>query len=375
MQPVRILFITPGGLRERADGTGTIPAIISLLKHLSAEDQIFGITIKQGGPLDQWTIAGSTKALNLGGAGTLEPATRLALRYRRLTSTLNIHGYAPDVVHSMSLGTASVLGRLLSRANGIPHVASLLGKEFKCTRGRRLPQRIEHWVAAKAARGASVVTAGSEFALRDLRTVRPDALWLPLFPGTMDGPLSCSSRQNHAPLRLLTVASINSTKDPATMLGALAAVRRMGIDATLTWVGQDTLHGEIELLRRDLNIADAVDFVGFVPWPELGGFYASHDIYVQASVFESQGVAVCEAARAGMAIVGTAVGILPEIGPDATVAVPIADTTALANAIVEVATNSGQAARMGDKALRWSELYPEEWTARRFSEIYRSLVP
>jgi len=74
----------------------------------------------------------------------------------------------------------------------------------------------------------------------------------------------------------------------------------------LDWVGEDTLQGEAGRLAASLGLAGRVDFHGFQTYERLPQFYGRARLYVQASRHESQGVAVCEAAAAGLPIVGTA---------------------------------------------------------------------
>ena len=97
-----------------------------------------------------------------------------------------------------------------------------------------------------------------------------------------------------APLRLITVGSVNRVKDPETVLECLALLRSRGVKATLDWIGEDTLGGEMQ--RRAAARGIEARFLGFKTQAELAPLLRSADLYVQGSRHESQGVAVLEGA-------------------------------------------------------------------------------
>ncbi|HJS28346.1 MAG TPA: glycosyltransferase family 4 protein, partial [Anaerolineales bacterium] len=83
-----------------------------------------------------------------------------------------------------------------------------------------------------------------------------------------------------------------------------------------------------------------------------------------ASFYESQGMAVLEAAACGLPAVGTAVGILPEL-VEASTAVPAGDPAALANSILEIAGDPAQRERLARTGV---EAVAREFTLCRYLE-------
>jgi glycosyltransferase involved in cell wall biosynthesis len=181
------------------------------------------------------------------------------------------------------------------------------------------------------------------------------------------------------PWRLLHVASLNRVKDQGTLLRAL----RLVIDAgrltpslglvNLDLVGEDTLGGRVQQLAADLGLSGAVRFHGFRPVDEIIPLYHQAHLYVQSSLHESQGVALCEAAAAGVPTVSTAVGLAAELAPDAAWVVPPGNAPALAEGIITLLTDRERRERLGRTAQIWAETHDADWTARAFEEIYASL--
>ena len=90
-----------------------------------------------------------------------------------------------------------------------------------------------------------------------------------------------------------------------------------------------------------------------------------------ASSHESQCVAVLEAALAGLVTVGTRVGLVADLAPAAAVAVPPRDAPALADAIAALLLDPPRRAALATAARAYARAHDADWTAARFSEIYR----
>jgi glycosyltransferase involved in cell wall biosynthesis len=172
------------------------------------------------------------------------------------------------------------------------------------------------------------------------------------------------------PWRLLQVASLNTVKDQRMLIDVVAALRRRGVDVTLDLVGEDTLGGALHAQAAARDVADAVRFHGFQPTDRLPAFFERAHLYVQSSRHEAAGVAVLEAAVAGLPIVGTAVGYVRDWDGTAAAAVPPAYGEALACAIHELLHSPARRQRMADAALAWARAHDADWTANAMEKIY-----
>jgi glycosyltransferase involved in cell wall biosynthesis len=146
---------------------------------------------------------------------------------------------------------------------------------------------------------------------------------------------------------------------------------------SLDWLGEDTLGGSTMDLARALGIADVVRLRGFRPHLAVLAAWRSADLAIQGSYHESQGVAILEAAMAGVPAVGTAVGLVAELAgadPPAAVAVPVGDAAALGDAIVALALDPARRARLGEAARTWALAHDADWTAASFEALYAEVV-
>jgi glycosyltransferase involved in cell wall biosynthesis len=219
---------------------------------------------------------------------------------------------------------------------------------------------------SQSVRLARALTVGSQFAGRDLG--RRPWHWVPLgvderlftdVPSAPQGP----------PWRLLHIAHINPVKDQGTLLRAV----RMVADkrpVRLDWFGQDTLDGRLQELTKALDLDALVRFHGFRPLDELIPYYRQAHLLLQSSRYESQGVAVCEAAALGVPTVGTAVGLVAELAPQAAMAVAVGDASGLAEAVLGLLADRSEREMLGAAARRWAWHHHAGWTADQFEKIY-----
>jgi glycosyltransferase involved in cell wall biosynthesis len=134
-----------------------------------------------------------------------------------------------------------------------------------------------------------------------------------------------------APCRVVSVARFEAPKDHAALLVAMS--RLADLDWELDLVGDGPLEKNCRALAGWLGIASRVRFLGYQPDPAPA--LARAGLFVLASRSEALPRSVLEAMRAGLPIVASAVGGLPEMVDNGIngVLIPISDSEGLAQAI------------------------------------------
>ncbi len=130
-----------------------------------------------------------------------------------------------------------------------------------------------------------------------------------------------------------------------------------------------------QTLARKLGVADRVTFVGAVSRAELLREYETSDLFVLPSLFDSFPVVVIEAMSAGLPVVATRVGGVPEIVSEGETGsiVPAGDSARLAEAMQRVLSDPLLGSRWGEAGRRraarfdWSQIMPEY--LRLFSDV------
>ena len=156
------------------------------------------------------------------------------------------------------------------------------------------------------------------------------------------------------------VAGLVGHKDQATLLRALRLAVEEEPRLVLLLVGEGELREELERLAAELGLdRERVRFLGFRT--DVGRILGALDLFVMSSSREGLGTAVVDAMMAGVPVVATAAGGLPEMVEDGVTGrlVPPGDPEALAAAILHALRHPEETARMAAAA--------GETARRRFS--------
>lgn len=145
-------------------------------------------------------------------------------------------------------------------------------------------------------------------------------------------------------IRFGTVGRLVPAKDHLTLVGAFARMLADIPQAELHILGDGPLRAPIEGRVTQLGMQSRVRLHGASQ--DVAGFLSKLDLFVLSSVTEGLPVAILEAMAAGLPIVSTRVGGVPEVAPEGSVAwfCPPREADALAAAMREAATSPALAA-------------------------------
>jgi glycosyltransferase involved in cell wall biosynthesis len=171
--------------------------------------------------------------------------------------------------------------------------------------------------------------------------------------------------------RLVTVGRLKAPKDFGTLTRALAALPSGSFEALIVGDGPDRPRVEAEVER--FGLVQAVRLLG--ERPDVPELLASSDVFVLASASEGLPVSVAEAMAAGLPVVASAVGGVPELVVDGETGllVPPGDPELLASALGSLLADPGLRRRMGSSGReRAEELFDLAAFLRAHVELYRT---
>jgi glycosyltransferase involved in cell wall biosynthesis len=367
---MRIGLVVTGGV-DRSGRERVTPCLLWLVERLARRHDVHVFVLHYYPEPCSYPLLGAT--VHDIGRVSRPPGLRRAAQRRRLSAVVDAHGPF-DVLHAYQ-GMPAIVAAPIARRLGVPLVASLESGELTAIAdiGYGLQRRwFDRRAIATVLRVAARVTVPTAFMARKV----PDGLSLaPIasVPTGVDASLfPLATRVDGPPWRLLRVASISDVKDPRTLLAALSHLVDRGFDVHLDLVGEDTLGGRIQALAGG-RLAPRVTYHGFQPTDRLAAFYARAHLHIVSSRHEAAPIVMLEAAAAGLATVGTAVGYVADWQPDRAVAVPVQDPAALADAIEELLQDPARRARIATAAREWTLAHDADWTADQFSAIYAAI--
>jgi glycosyltransferase involved in cell wall biosynthesis len=340
----RVLVLAP---RLPVDGELYGRAVVELLSGLSSRLALTLVALNPP-PLDEGGC-GPLRIQGLGGGGR---ASRLARLVQRVAAARPV-----DLVWALWLHRGGPVGAMVAGLLGRPLVVSALGGELAAlpelgygamaTTSGRARVRL-------ALRAAKVLTVGSEphrdaaaSVLAGTSGRRPR---IALSPLGID-PRTVAARERAPwspgrPLSAVLVGGVAPVKRSALALAAVAELRARGVDARVDVFALDPAEGAAELSREAarLGLGAAFTHRGAVPPLEVVRRLASYDVLLHASAHESQGLALIEAALAGLPIAGPEVGVMRELSRlGAAVELAAPSAPALAEAALRAATRRSDA--------------------------------
>jgi glycosyltransferase involved in cell wall biosynthesis len=291
----------------------------------------------------------------------------------------------PHVVHGHTY-KAGVLASVAARLAGVPAIIfTPHGHIF--ARDARIPGvPPAGWklcalrrLTSAAQSCAHRVTALSEADLRDQLALglSPPSRYAVVSNGIdidrFAAPAAARTTEGDRPL-IGAVGRFSAEKGHRYLVEALVAVRRRFPRARLVLVGYGELEPELREQAGRLGLGGAVEFAGERDSAEV---LSSFDLFVQPSLYESQGMAILEAMASGRPVVATDVGGVRDAVREGETGllVPPADAAALARGIVRLLEEPGLAAALaarGRSAVR--ERFSADRMVSAYARLYKDLL-
>jgi glycogen synthase len=146
--------------------------------------------------------------------------------------------------------------------------------------------------------------------------------------------------------------------------------------AQLLLVGDGPERKALEREAKRIGVGDRLHFVGFVAHERLPGVLAHADLLVLPSLYEELGTVLLEAMQAGLPIVASKTGGIPDVIEDvvAGLLVPPGDPGAFARAIDRLLADRDLACRLSEGAQERAKDYDWEMLAERVLAVYRDVT-
>jgi glycosyltransferase involved in cell wall biosynthesis len=176
---------------------------------------------------------------------------------------------------------------------------------------------------------------------------------------------------------ILYAGSLYPLKGVHDLIRATSNVRKRGLEAELTIVGEGQQKEALIALTRALDIEEHVKFEGFVPYSSMPKYYKRSDIFCFPTLGEPFGKAVIEAMACGKPVIATNAGGPSEIIQDKVdgILVPPSNPEAIAQQIIRLLENKNERRRLGERA-RETAVNRFSWSkiAEKYHQLYSGLL-
>jgi glycosyltransferase involved in cell wall biosynthesis len=282
-----------------------------------------------------------------------------------------------DIVHSHKFGS-NVWGTLIARLARVPVV--LAHEHSWSYEGQPLRQLLDREVVARLA--DRLIAVSREDRRRMIEVERIDPARTLFIPNGLPARLASSDRDVRAELGLErgvpvigAVGVLRPEKAYQVLLRAVSLLPDETRSVRVLIVGDGPERAVLERLAGELRVQDRVRFLGSrTDVPNILGVL---DIAVCCSDFEGSPLSVLEYMDAGLPVVASAVGGLPDLIDSGVhgLLVPPRDPAALAEALDELLRAPGRAREMGARGReRRRAEFDIDVVVRRLENLYRDLL-
>jgi glycosyltransferase involved in cell wall biosynthesis len=269
-----------------------------------------------------------------------------------------------DVLHA-HLSTSAVNGALAARLARVPGIATVHGMS-----GKLSFVACHHLIAVSAPVQRHLVAQGVHEAKI---SIVPNGLKL---TGPSLGKQEARERLGLPPdVKVIgCVARLTALKGIDHLLAAHRRLLDDWPDVRCVVVGDGDLRDELVSLARSLGTQDHVVFTGYRR--DVVDVLPALDVFVFPTLREAMGIALVEAMAAGLPVVATRVGGIPDVITEETgLLVNPGDPIALADAASQLLGDPGSARLMGEAGrVRAAEEFSDQRMALRTLQVYRTVI-
>jgi glycosyltransferase involved in cell wall biosynthesis len=277
----------------------------------------------------------------------------------------------PDIIHTHQVGALFYAGPA-TRGTGVPLVVHTEhGKHYAARRRTRLLG----WLAGRHAARFFCVSRDIAAEVLEHRVVPhrkvcvvPNGIDTARFAGAADdGSVRRSLGIPPGAPVVGTIGRLNEVKRQDLLIRGFAQIKNRVSDAHLLLVGDGPLRGDLRALAESLGLAGRVHFAGYQAQPER--YLRAMDVFALTSRSEGMPLALLEAWAAGLPVVASRVGGLPELIDDGRNGLLFdpGDEAALAAILRGLLTDTALARHLGEAG---RHLVEPTYSLRRMAETY-----
>lgn len=174
---------------------------------------------------------------------------------------------------------------------------------------------------------------------------------------------------------ILAVGTIEPRKDYSTLVEAMSAIWPILPDLQLVIAGSEGWGArQLDETIDRLGVRRKVSRLGYVSDPVKSDLLAGAELLAFPSVYEGFGLPILEAMHAGVPVVSTTAGAIPEIAGRAAVLVEPKDPTALAGALLSILEDDNLAGHLVDAGRKQVVGYSWDRATEELIDTYRLLA-
>lgn len=175
--------------------------------------------------------------------------------------------------------------------------------------------------------------------------------------------------------KLVYVGRLVKEKSVEILVKAISMVIKESSDVKLIIIGDGPERTYMEDLVKSLGLSGNIKFEGFVPYHKVPQYLAESSVFILPSRAEGTPNALLQAMAAGLPIIATKVGGIPELVKDRVEGflIPPNDVHSLAKAIITLTTDRELAKKFGSNARKKAEMFRTENIVKEYVKLLNAV--
>ncbi|MCK4800178.1 glycosyltransferase, partial [Candidatus Parcubacteria bacterium] len=174
---------------------------------------------------------------------------------------------------------------------------------------------------------------------------------------------------------LITACRLTEEKNLRFLVRSFAKIKQNYDDIKFMIVGDGAVRKDLEKMAKDHGIENSIVFTGLVDRTEIVGLYQASDIFVFASLTETQGLVAVEAMAAGSPVVAVKASGIEDIvknGEDGFLTSESEEE--FSESVLKIVNDKSLREKMSANAKANSERFSIEPWVEKIVELYKSLM-
>ena len=285
--------------------------------------------------------------------------------------------YNPDIIHAFFGIPSGLLAYFVTRKYHMPYIVSLRGSDvpyYDPYRFEKLYPIIKS-IIKRVWKNANKVIANSE-GLKKLALKTDSTAEIEVIPNGIDlSQFTPSTNKNADELEILTVGRAVKRKGFQYLIMALPEIiSRAAVPFHVTIVGTGPYLQELIKLTEEIGVEEYVQFLGLVDHNEVHNVYQGADVFILPSLAEGMPNVILEAMASGLPIITTDTGGTKELVNDNGIIIPLRDSKAIADAILNLFDTLGLRKKMGIRSREIAESLSWKNVAQDYFKIYEEIT-
>jgi glycosyltransferase involved in cell wall biosynthesis len=169
-------------------------------------------------------------------------------------------------------------------------------------------------------------------------------------------------------INLINVGRFQAVKNHKLLINSFSDICKQFDNVLLYLIGNGELHAEIEKQITDLKLNSKVKLLGVQK--DVAKFLHQSHIFVLPSNYEGLPLSLLEAMAAGLPIIATKVGGIPNVVGDNAILVPPQSKKELSNALRRVITDNKLRQEMGVKSIEKAQKFDIRNSSEQYCNLY-----